>query len=141
MPLLPSRSHRTPAWLKWFRWLALPAGAAALHAAELYIAPDGNDSHSGTREAPFATIQRAQEAASAGDTVFLRGGTYRMREAHIVKRERLYAYVNLLEKSGEPGRRIILRLAPTSDAIDRGVDVGRPFHGRAPDLGAFEHRP
>jgi pectate lyase len=31
-----------------------------------------------------------------------------------------------------------LRLAPGSAAIDRGVDVGRPFAGSAPDLGAFE---
>lgn len=31
-----------------------------------------------------------------------------------------------------------LRLAPDSDAIDAGVDVGLPFSGAAPDLGAFE---
>jgi len=34
-----------------------------------------------------------------------------------------------------------LRLAPGSDAIDAGVDVGLPFVGKAPDLGAFEHNP
>lgn len=33
-----------------------------------------------------------------------------------------------------------LRLAPNSDAIDAGVDVGLPFEGAAPDLGAFERR-
>jgi len=31
-----------------------------------------------------------------------------------------------------------LRLAPGSGAIDAGVDVGLPFSGDAPDLGAFE---
>lgn len=31
-----------------------------------------------------------------------------------------------------------LRLAPGSGAIDVGVDVGLPFKGKAPDLGAFE---
>ncbi len=31
-----------------------------------------------------------------------------------------------------------LRLADGSDLIDRGVDVGLPFSGDAPDLGAFE---
>jgi len=30
------------------------------------------------------------------------------------------------------------RLKPTSPAIDAGVDVGLPYHGSAPDLGAFE---
>ena len=34
-----------------------------------------------------------------------------------------------------------LRLAPESDAIDAGTDVGLPFVGKAPDLGAFEYRP
>jgi ankyrin repeat protein len=34
-----------------------------------------------------------------------------------------------------------LRLAPGSNAIDAGTDVGVPFIGRAPDLGAFEYRP
>lgn len=31
-----------------------------------------------------------------------------------------------------------LRLAPGSDLIDAGTDVGLPFNGLAPDLGAFE---
>lgn len=31
-----------------------------------------------------------------------------------------------------------LHLAATSTLIDKGVDVGLPFQGRAPDLGAFE---
>ena len=34
-----------------------------------------------------------------------------------------------------------LRLAPGSDAIDAGTDVGLPFVGKAPDFGAFEHNP
>jgi hypothetical protein len=32
------------------------------------------------------------------------------------------------------------RLAPGSDLIDRGIDVGLPFKGAAPDLGAFERQ-
>jgi hypothetical protein len=32
-----------------------------------------------------------------------------------------------------------LRLAPDSDAIDAGTNVGLPFVGRAPELGAFEY--
>lgn len=30
-------------------------------------------------------------------------------------------------------------LTPGSDLIDKGVDVGLPYNGSAPDLGAFEH--
>ncbi|MFO0666188.1 MAG: right-handed parallel beta-helix repeat-containing protein [Polyangiaceae bacterium] len=31
-----------------------------------------------------------------------------------------------------------LHLAPGSDLIDKGTNIGRPFNGAAPDLGAFE---
>jgi len=34
-----------------------------------------------------------------------------------------------------------LRLASGSDAIDAGTDVGLPFVGKSPDLGAFEYHP
>jgi hypothetical protein len=33
---------------------------------------------------------------------------------------------------------LFMRLAPGSEAIDAGVDVGMSFNGEAPDLGAFE---
>src|SRR6187399_2982097 len=49
---------------------------AAARAAEYYVAVDGSDSAAGTLDAPFATVGRAQTAASAGDTVFIRGGRY-----------------------------------------------------------------
>ncbi len=32
----------------------------------------------------------------------------------------------------------MLHLTPDSKAIDQGVNVGLPFNGNAPDLGAFE---
>ena len=31
-----------------------------------------------------------------------------------------------------------MKLKVGNDAIDRGVDAGLPFKGKAPDLGAFE---
>ena len=34
-----------------------------------------------------------------------------------------------------------LKLKPTSDLIDKGTNLGFPFVGKAPDLGAFEWRP
>ena len=40
---------------------------------------------------------------------------------------------------GELPRLRFLRLASTSSLIDAGIDVGEPFEGDAPDLGAFEH--
>lgn len=56
------------------------------HAAELFVAPTGNDTNPGTADAPFATPARAQAAGRqlvAGGlkepvTVTVRGGTYRL---------------------------------------------------------------
>lgn len=88
-------------------FLLLPA----LHAAEWFVSPEGDDKARGDHGHPFATVQRAQTAASAGDTVFLRGGTYRMSEADIASRQRIFAHVILLDKSGKPGEPITYRAA------------------------------
>ena len=45
----------------------------------LYVAVDGNDANNGTINAPFGTINYALSKASAGDTVFVRAGTYTNR--------------------------------------------------------------
>ena len=42
-----------------------------------YVATDGDDASKGTLRRPFRTIARALAEAHAGDTVFVRGGTYR----------------------------------------------------------------
>jgi len=41
-----------------------------------YVAVDGSDDNPGTEAEPFATLGRAQQAASPGDTVLVRGGVY-----------------------------------------------------------------
>ena len=82
------------------------AGGVALRAATYYVATDGNDANPGTLASPFATIQRGQTAAVAGDTVYIRGGTYVMTEAQIATRVSIWAYVTHLTKSGSYGARI-----------------------------------
>lgn len=66
-------------------WLGLLtyAGSVSLsqtgsraRADEFYVAPDGNDAAPGTMESPFGTVDRAQQAAMPGDTVWIRGGEY-----------------------------------------------------------------
>ncbi|WP_416904410.1 right-handed parallel beta-helix repeat-containing protein [Micromonospora echinospora] len=54
----------------------------AAAATAYYVAPHGNDDAAGTQAAPWATIARAQNAARAGDTVYLRGGTYAFTRAN-----------------------------------------------------------
>jgi len=56
-------------------------------AADLYLAPTGNDANPGARDAPFAALERARDAArglkgqGGGVTVWLRGGVYRRDKA------------------------------------------------------------
>lgn len=69
-------------------------------AAEYYVAPNGNDVNSGTINNPVETIQRAQELANSGDTVYIRGGFYNMRKEQIAQYYRVWAYVTKLNKSG-----------------------------------------
>lgn len=74
--------------------------ATTTHAADFFVSPNGADTNPGTLDKPFATVQRAQAAASPGDTVHLRGGTYKLTEEHIARKQRIWAYVTLLDKSG-----------------------------------------
>lgn len=73
-PACDPESHR-------FRLLPLPTPGVTF-----VVAPDGDDANPGTREKPFATLERARDAVRAckvdgalprgGATVYLRGGRY-----------------------------------------------------------------
>ena len=57
------------------------AGAVHAQAATLYVAPAGDDRAPGTKEQPFATLERARDAARIVDkpvTVLLRDGLYEL---------------------------------------------------------------
>ena len=75
--------------------------------SQIYVAPDGNDSNSGTIEQPLESIQKAQELVNPGDTVYIRGGTYQVREDQISKVvSNLFACITYLDKSGTEGKTI-----------------------------------
>ena len=57
-------------------FLAVFATANGLMAAEWFVAKGGSDSNAGSEQAPFLTIQRAVNAASAGDTVNIGEGIF-----------------------------------------------------------------
>jgi hypothetical protein len=65
-------------------WLGLDIGGLPARAAtsgkKLYVAPNGQDGEypaRGTIETPFATLPYAFARANPGDTILMRGGTYR----------------------------------------------------------------
>lgn len=72
-----------------------------------YVAPDGNDTNPGTKELPFQTIQKAQSFVLPGDTVYIRGGIYKMQESQINSYSKIQAFVTLLNKSGSENKRIL----------------------------------
>lgn len=82
--------------------LGLLSGTSVVSAAgnTWYVSPTGSDSNAGTLAAPFKGITKAQSVAAAGDTVYLRGGTYNISASQIARTDTLYAYVHDISKSG-----------------------------------------
>ncbi|KAL3420447.1 pectate lyase [Phlyctema vagabunda] len=58
------------------RVIVLLASAGSAFSATLYVAPTGSDTAAGTLTAPLKSIQSAVDKAVAGDTIYLRAGTY-----------------------------------------------------------------
>lgn len=101
-------------------WMFLVASGTG---AEYYVAPaDSSDSNDGSIDAPFATFSKAIQVASAGDTIYARGGTYNLgSKLQITKTGtqlnpfRLFAY---------PGETPILDFAgQTDEDTARGVEL------------------
>lgn len=67
-----------------------------------YVAPIGNDNNNGTKNQPLATIQKAQELVNPGDTVYIRGGLYKVPEDRIARKENVFAYCTYLNKNCIP---------------------------------------
>jgi len=111
--------------------LALFAAATVWGASDIYVAPGGDDSGPGTKEQPFATLERvrdavrelspAQRTAGGGVTVWLRGGVYHL--------ERTFELDS--RDSGAAGRPVVYRSFPGEAAVLSGghelpVEAFRP---------------
>jgi len=83
--------------------------------AVFFVAPTGSDTNAGTMAAPFATLNRAWTEVQAGDTIYMRGGTYPIAESQIMTPTSQagdvgkYSYVFDLNKSGNASKgRIVI---------------------------------
>ncbi len=56
--------------------LAVVVCSFSLKARDIYVSPTGNDANSGLISSPYASLSKAASEAQAGDTVYLRAGTY-----------------------------------------------------------------
>ena len=98
-------------------------------ASIFYVGTNGVDTNPGTNiSAPFATITKAQTAASSGDTVYLRGGTYFLNNSNITATNgtspNSYQIVNNLTKSGisyllYPGERPVFDFSNVQPVTNR----------------------
>jgi alpha-L-arabinofuranosidase len=83
--------------------------AASLHAVELHVAIDGNDSNPGTISAPLRTIQRGASLAQPGDIITVHAGVYRER-------------INPPRGGNSDTRRIVYRAAPGEKVEIKGSE-------------------
>ena len=101
-----------PATNIWFVRSSVELLDAGPEAARYYVATNGNNSNSGSANAPFATLAKAASVANAGNLIYVRGGTYHWTSQVSLSRSgtaaqpiRVRAYPGehpLFDFSGEP---------------------------------------
>lgn len=73
----------------------------SVNARVFFVAVDGSDvTGTGTKSSPFKSLLKAQEMVQGGDTVYLRGGVYRMKQEDIHQYSGIWAYQHHMSKSG-----------------------------------------
>lgn len=91
---------------------ASPAPTPTIQKPVYYVAPTGNDSSPGTLDEPWLTIHKAADMLEAGETVYIRAGTYH---------ERL-----IPKNSGRPGNEITYAAYPGEAVTIDGEGVSLP---------------
>ena len=90
--------------------ILLAFSASFLGGAEFHVSPQGNDSHPGSREKPFKTIQRAANQALPGDIITVHEGVYRET-------------VNPPRGGESDEKRIVYRSAPGEKVEIKGSEI------------------
>lgn len=94
--------------------------AQTLYGVTYYVAPTGNDTNPGTEARPWKTIQKAADTMTAGDTVYIKAGTYH---------ERI-----LPQHSGQPNHYIEYTSYPGNVVIIDGTGIALPEWGGLFDI-------
>ncbi len=105
----PRKLIGVAALLLLFSFCLAPRAGAAMY----YVAPTGSDSAAGTQAAPWRSIQRAVNAAQAGDVISIQAGVYREQ-------------VRLSGRNGTPTNWITVRPFEGDDVI---IDPSTPVSG------------
>ena len=95
--MIPSTRRYTMIPQKWLRpayrmirpplFLLLCSALFSISTAGIFfVAPDGSDSDNGTIDEPFGSLSKGATEASAGDTVYIRGGTFEMNRGITIQK-------------------------------------------------------
>ncbi len=122
---------------RFFFALGLALAAVQSFGAVYYVAPDGNDASAGTKDKPFATLNKANTVVHAGDTVWIRGGIYDLRDTVFFARYKMTAAI-VLTASGESDDNRIHYLAypgerPIFDGANLPVAAGGEHSDGTPE--------
>ena len=98
LPLTPNFTEEPP----------LPISTGKIY----YVSPEGDDSNQGTEAQPWQHIQKAADSLTAGDTVYIKAGTYRERV--------------IPQNSGEADKYITFAANPGEDITIDGQGVSVP---------------
>ena len=117
--------------------LALAFAALQSFGAVYYVATDGSDSAAGTKDKPFASLNKANTVVHAGDTVWIRGGIYDLHDTVFFERYRMTAAI-VLTASGESDNNRIHYLAypgerPIFDGANLPVAAGTDHSDGTPE--------
>ena len=85
-------------------------------AVTYYVSTSGSNSNPGTISSPFATLQKAHDIAVAGDTIYMRGGTYTLTSRTV------------LSRNGSSGNPIRVFNYPAEIPIIDGISITNENH-------------
>lgn len=90
-----------------------------------YVSPDGDDSNSGSKGQPFATLETAVNEVSGGGTIYLRGGIYRRKKGVQITDVEGNSDARITV-AGYPGERPVYRFdgpLPGGWDVEGGIDL------------------
>ena len=122
---------------KFLLTMGFALSVAQAFGAVYYVATDGSDSNAGSKDKPFATLNKANKVVAAGDTVWIRGGIYDLHDTVFYSRYKMTAGI-LLTASGESDDNRIHYLAypgerPIFDATNLPVATGGEHSDGTPE--------
>ncbi len=97
--------------------------AAQAFGSVYYVSTDGNDGNAGSMAKPFASLNKANAVVTPGDTVWIRGGVYYLRDTVYVKSYQMTAGIHLTASGESDDNRIHYLAYPGERPIFDGSNL------------------